>query len=337
MKKFVLLILVFFILPFILFGKIVSLPEIVNPDSIIVNHNKLFITENEFIYIYSLEDIKLLKRFGKKGQGPGEFLTAPDINLKLHINSDYIFVNSISKVSRFTKEGELIKEKRTPETGSVYQPLGKIFVGSSVIMEDKLQYYTINIYTSNFEKEKEIFKQETPFQPQSFIKGFNPLTQSESFIKFYSRHNKIFVNDEYGIIHVFDSTGNELFSIKYDYGELKVTDKYKEEVYDFYKVHPGTKMFFERIKSKMKFPKYFPVIRDYQVENNKIYVLPYAKKNGRNCFHVFDMKGNLLKIIPVIIKEENILKLFPYYIKDDKLYQLVENEGKWELHIISID
>lgn len=336
MKKLI-IILVIIISPFFLFGKIVSLPEIVNPDSIIVNHTKLFITEDEFIYIYSLEDFELLKKFGKKGQGPGEFLTMPAINIKIYIQNDYLFVNSISKLSIFTKSGEYVKEIRAPMPDFEYQPLGKMFVGSSVIMEDKVQYLTINLYDANFEKKKEIYRQKSPFQPQSFIYGFNPLTQSESFIKFYSRYDKIFVNDENGIIHVFSPTGKELFSIKHDYNKLKVIDKYKEEVYDFYKSHPGTKMLFDKIKSKMKFPKYFPVIRDYKVADNKVYVLPYVKKNGKNCFYVFDMRGNLLKKIPVIIKEENILKLFPYSIKDDKVYQLVENDGKWELHIISIE
>jgi len=334
MKKLILIILLFIIFPFILQGKVVPLSEIINPESIVVDSNRVFITEEESIYIYSLEDFKLLKKFGKKGQGPGEFLSMPGLNIKLYVQHDYLFINSISKLSIFTKEGEFVREIKTPSLGSEYQPLGEMFVGSSVLREDRVQYFAFDLYDENFKKKEEIFRQKSPFQHIS--EEFNPLTQIKSFVKFYSGYNKIFVNDESGIIHVFAPAGQEIFFIKHEYGKLKVTKNHKEEVYDYYKTHPGTKMIFEALKNKMKFPKYFPVIRDYHVADNRIYVLPYAKNNGKNWLYVFDMSGDLLNEIPVTIKERNILELFPYSIKDDKLYQLVENEGEWELHIGSI-
>jgi hypothetical protein len=48
------------------------------------------------------------------------------------------------------------------------------------------------------------------------------------------------------------------------------------------------------------------------------------------------MKGKLVEKIPVKIEEKNILELYPFFIKGRKLFQLVENEEEWELHIKSI-
>lgn len=334
MRRFILVSLGIIFLSFILVGKVFQIPELINPDFIIVNKNKIFIVEETSVYIYSLEDFKLLKKFGKKGEGPGEFLTAPGVKIKLFVQNDSLFINSLSKVSIFTEDGRLLKEIRKPRRESEYQPLGEIFAGASVLMENGVQYLTIDLYDKNLNKKKEIFRQRAPFQPQDLNKGFNPLNQES--IKFYSKYNRIFVSDENGIIHVFEPTGREIFSIKHDYSRLRVSDMHKEEVYDFYKEHPGTKGMFEYLKSKMRFPEYFPIIRDYQIADNKIYVLPYAEKKGEKFFYVFDMQGNFLETIPTEIKEKNILELFPYSIKDNKLYQLIERGEKWELHVNSL-
>jgi len=333
-KKFILIMFLFFSLLFILYGKIVSIPDLVNPNSIFIDKNNMYITEGTSIYIYSLKDFKLLKKFGEKGQGPGEFITLPGIDMRLYILNNHLFINSISKVSIFTKKGIFVKEIRTKKRDADFQPMGKIFVGSSVIMKDKVQYQTINIYNANFKKIKEMFRQKAPFQHNSLITGFNPLIQLTS--QFYSMYGRIFISDNNGIIHVFEATGEEIFLIKYNFEKLKVTNNHKEEVYNYYKNHPGTKMIFEAIKTKIKFPKYFPYIRSYKVNDNRIYVLPYAKKNGMNCLYIFNMKGKLVKKVSVKIRENNILELYPFFIKGRKLFQLVESEEKWELHIKSI-
>jgi hypothetical protein len=336
MKITSLIISLLIILNFAFAEKVIVLPDLVNPNSIIIDNDNMYITEGTSVYIYSLKDFKLLKKFGGKGQGPGEFITLPGIDMRLYILNNHLFINSISKISIFTKKGIFVKEIRTKKRDADFQPMDKIFVGSSVIMKDKVQYQIINIYNANLKKIKEIFRQKTPFQPDNLITGFNPLIQFQSTSQFYSMCNRIFIKDNNGIIHVFKATGKEIFLIKHNFEKLKVTNNHKEEVYNYYKNHPGTKMIFKAIKNKMKFPTYFPYIRNYKVNDNRIYVLPYAKKNGISCFYIFNMKGKLVEKIPVKIEEKNILELYPFFIKGRKLFQLVENEEEWELHIKSI-
>ncbi len=98
---------VFFLIVLLLFmsnvyaSKIVSLPEIFEPSSIVVDSNQIYIVEGTTIYIYSLEDFNLKKKFGRKGEGPQEF---KDDIISIEVKSDYILVNSLNKVSFFKME-----------------------------------------------------------------------------------------------------------------------------------------------------------------------------------------------------------------------------------------
>ena len=68
-----------------------TLEDILKPRSLTVYKGKAYITEKEAIHIVSLESGKLLKSFGRKGEGPGEFKRAPNIrivdddNWELHV------------------------------------------------------------------------------------------------------------------------------------------------------------------------------------------------------------------------------------------------------------
>ena len=51
---------------------VTKLTELTKPDSIISKNGKLYILERTFIYIYSQDTLKLEKKFGRSGEGPGE-------------------------------------------------------------------------------------------------------------------------------------------------------------------------------------------------------------------------------------------------------------------------
>ncbi|MGD2088646.1 MAG: hypothetical protein PVH61_20885 [Candidatus Aminicenantes bacterium] len=48
--------------------EVVPLPDLINPDGIQADRHQLYITERHSIYIYSLKDFKLTKKFGKSGE-----------------------------------------------------------------------------------------------------------------------------------------------------------------------------------------------------------------------------------------------------------------------------
>ena len=83
------------------------LPDLVNPDSITAQNNKLYITDSESVCIYDGEKLLLLRKFGKKGEGSGEFRFAPGgtVKLGLCLTSDRIMVNSMNRV-HFSSSGK---------------------------------------------------------------------------------------------------------------------------------------------------------------------------------------------------------------------------------------
>ena len=113
------------------------------PDAILINDNQLYITEGSSVLIYSMKDFKLIKKFGRKGEGPEEFKGKPQLN----VQGDYIIVNSRAKVSFFTKNGTFIREVNHILSGRTFQPLGDGFVGyHSGADEDEIRYSGIYIY-----------------------------------------------------------------------------------------------------------------------------------------------------------------------------------------------
>ena len=99
-------------------------------------------------------------------------------------------------------------------------------------------------------------------------------------------------------------------------------------------------LFWRRVYYRpLTFPDYFPVIADFFVDDDTIYVMTWKKENGSNEFFTYDMKGKFKKRLLIPIKYESELSSYPTTIKKAKLYQIVENENKeeWEFHVSQIN
>ena len=102
----------------------------------------------------------------------------------------------------------------------------------------------------------------------------------------------------------------------------------------FLKTSPETKNAFPMLQP-IRFPKLFPVISSFFVDQGIIYVMTWKRDQGKNEFFTFDMKGRLLKRTMVPIQYETYIQAYPMVIKNGKLVQLLENEEdqEWELRI----
>ena len=101
MRKYVLFILVLsftFIMPG---EKIVPMPELHNPATIIVDQGQILVAEFPHIFVYSLDDFKFIIKFGQKGEGPEEFFQYTRIQVDPK-QPQYIVINSHMKMSYFT-------------------------------------------------------------------------------------------------------------------------------------------------------------------------------------------------------------------------------------------
>jgi hypothetical protein len=314
--------------------KAATLTELMKPGTIQVDSSRLYVTEGASIYIYSLKDYKLLKKFGREGQGPMEFAIHPRMQLSLDVSTDELIVNSLGKLSYFSKDGTFKREIKATLTSSLFKPMGNQFIGLGQVFDKQKMYNTVNFYDSNLKKIKEIYRADSGLKGPG--KGIVAI-QKVFWFQYYD--NKIFLPGEGDAsIDAFDKNMKKLFTIRVESKKRKVTEEFKKEVIDYIKTSPQTKDIYEILLKPVRFPGYFPIIQFFFGADNILYVMTWIRENEKNQFHTFDMKGKFLKKLWIPLVYQNYLQPFPLAVKNGKLYQVIENmdEEIWELHISEI-
>ena len=118
-----------------------------------------------------------------------------------------------------------------------------------------------------------------------------------------------------------------------------VTGEIEKQYIDTWKV--SLKEEYKAFNTRFGFPSIFPNIRNFHVMDDKIFIITYKEKQGKNAMYIYSMAGKLLQTVYVPLVEVDMIlpQLYNYYtIKDGKLYKLVEDldKEKWELHISAI-
>lgn len=329
MKKMIFTLLVLSVLMGTVYGeKLATLTGIMKPGSIYIDDRQIYIMENKTFLIYSFQDFKLKKKFGKEGEGPQEFKGT----MHLIPLADHLLINSVGKISYFTRDGDFIKEKKSPTgfSSARFYPLGNGYVGRGSEEKNGIQYVTINFFDSYLKKGKELYRMKAIFQSAGKIEMLK-----QPFI-YQTYDNKVYVAGKQGfIIDVLDHTGKPLFSINQKYEKRKFTGDDEKKARDALRLL--YKQQYERLKNRLAFPDYFPEIGDFQVTDKKIYVSTWKVENDSNEWFIFDLQGKLLKRLFVPIVFMMPLEPYPYTVKNGKLYQLIETEDEqWELHASEI-
>jgi len=334
MKKIIILLFIFIVCNITLAGKIVPLPELLKPISIQLDNSQIYITEGTTIYIYSLDNFKLVKKFGKDGEGPQEFKILPQLPLIINVSTNRIMVNSLGKVSYFTKNGEFINEEKV-KAGFVFNliPMGKYLAGQGVSQENNIRYRSINIYDRELNKIKEVCKVEDNFQGPG--QGFKVVHTAFSH---QTMGNLLFVAQSKDfIINVYNQKGTERSFITMDYELVNFTQKDKDNINEYIETDASIKQFSELLKP-IRYPDEFPAIFTIYSVDQKLYVMTWKRVNQQNEFFVFDKDGKLIKKSFLPLAYQNALLPSPFAIKNNKFYQVVENEEteEWDLHINKI-
>ncbi len=223
MKKFNLVIL-FLLFSSLIFPKLIgTLPDVMKPQMLVVEGDRFYVAEGTKFSIFSLKDLKLLKTFGKKGEGPGELIEIQNFPNKITIQGDQIFVTGIGKAIIFSKTGEFIKEFKT--TQSVFQliPAGNNLIAKEFLQskDGKVRYMTIVLYSSEMKKIKELHRQK--WMQQQGSPGII-LDMSLDFTSVAVEDKKIFIEKSLKgfLIDVYDLNGTKLYSIKKDLPKREV-------------------------------------------------------------------------------------------------------------------
>jgi hypothetical protein len=324
----------------------IIIPEIVNPKALQIAGNNLFITDGTSVYIYSLDDFKLKKKFGQAGQGPGDFMPydflVRDIpSIGVTILQDKIFVSSLNKVSVFSKDGSFLKEKKFgKETMTVnIAPFGKNYIGKVLDYKREKKrgkevviYYTFRIYDSELNKIKDICSH--PFDRH--------ILKKEK--EFCVNNDLVYISGKEGIsIDVYNQNGDLNKTISKDYKRIKVNKLDKKKVVNWYEEdsffkeeYKGNERFWKEIREEINKTDFFPAFRSFVIANDRIYMETYKHQDNKTEFLIFNIKGEFIKTVYLPLEYQDMFKPYTYTISENKLYQIVEKNEKHNLYITKI-
>lgn len=324
------------------------LPEVIKPAAIAVEGNRLYITEGTSIHIYSLNPFKYIKKFGKTGEGPGEFLRMP----YLIPYTGHLYIINPGKLMFFSKDGVFQREIKLPfhyfYLNYPLLPVKGNYTGFQLKrVEGKLKFvYLGKIYKDDYTFLKQFYMGISPSLPPPPRAGTKPVKVDFDVIgeclDFAVDDNKIFVADSRKglFISVFDHKGNLLYEINKKYKKIKVPAAFKENYMKEQKESEN----WEQLKMRFNyiFKEHYPAFFTFKIKDHKIYVATYEKKGGKYGVKVMDLDGNILKRSFAFLPDPMDREVygFPNYsttydICDNKVYYLKENQESdmWELRV----
>ncbi len=326
--------------------KLAVLPELMKPGNIEIDGDNLYALDGVVVYVYSMKDYRLLTKFGKKGQGPGELVPDDEIPLQMRLVNGNIFLNSQTKIIYYSKEGKILKEKTFPFTSLQIVPLGKGFAVS------RPGFGTNGAFSLNvilYDAQLKPIKTLTSMKDKLSIK--RKIVIPTPYIYLHCANDTLFVtggNQRDFHIEVFDKEGNPLKPIKAPYQRLELTDSFKKELIEWFKTDSRFSSAPVEVFQRLHFLRYLPAIRNVVVSNTtasksgRIYVQTYKQQGSLSEFFVFDFKGNLLKKVFLPPASRYKVKMnhqiaFTFY--NNKYYYLVENldAEEWELHMEEVN
>lgn len=305
------------------------------PDHIRVDHDYIYIVEPYSLLIYSRKNFKLVKMFGNKGEGPGQFRETVGVDrLSIKLFPDYVFVGSLQKSTYLTREGDLKKEIRLTEfTLSDHFPFYDRLLGCKYKIKKEeravgISYRVFGIFETGGSLDKEICDIREPnfYEENGFINDMCTKRQQMD-----TCGDRIYISGRKGfVIDIYDKNGTFLKSLEHNATGRKLTEKEKEEVYNVYEVffrHLSGGRYWPRAQRLMQIPDQFSAFHSFLIADEKIYVQTYKNEADDNAdIYVFHPDGNLLEKISFPFIWEDICKPHVFTIKDNTLFQVVPNE-----------
>ena len=322
------------------------------PGMIRVSNDELYVIEDATVFVYSINDCQLKRKFGKKGEGPGELKVVPTWVNGITIFSDTVYAESVDKIVEFSKDGNLKREKKKPAESAKFTPVGNNFVGKKIKrdLSNRMMLITIVLYDSDMNEIKELYRQKFPQQPaQRGVK----IELFSDFLNFQVADNKIFIEKSLKgfVIEVLASDGKPLYQIEKKYEQIKVTKKHQWAALEKVKQDPTIKRRLRQFGSwenltkamQFTFPDFMPPIQHIDIADKKLYVQTFNVVGNKVEHIVMDLKGKTLGTfylpeLPDPGLKGKALGVKLYTIENKKLYYLKEDQDKeqWRLHIEEI-
>jgi hypothetical protein len=318
-----------------------TLAGVFEPEMMTIADSNLYIVEGTHVLIYSLKDLRLIKKIGGPGAGPGEFKPADYWYNTVTVLPDQIFIDGFDKTAYFSKDGQLLREAKKPIGLSRMVPIGDHFAAVKLEhLEGDVQYHCLFLFDANGNSLKEICRQESPVQQMT-----RKMEMIPDVLNFAVWEDKLFVEKsrEGFVLEIFNSRRDRLCRIEKKIEKIPVTKTHENDAIEAFKTDPFLKRLgFEEFKrlSTFVWPKSLPPIKDFTVADGKIYVRTSLGRDGKENWLILDLKGKtLLRADMPRLDNAPLLATLNgvhyYAVHQNKLYFLKDNEktDEWELFI----
>ena len=322
------------------------LPDILEPDGFQVSGTEVFVLEGAIVYVFDHTSLRLKRRFGREGQGPGEVEITPWLSNTLRVSPDQAIIDSANKLVVYARSGDLIREKiRQPHFTQVV-PWGegyavRLRIGGDT--EDTTQHSSIQFLDGETDELRELYRQ--PFAGQR-----DQLDMIPDSIHFQVYKNNLFVerSPEGFVIDVYGTDGRKIREIRREYTKKPVTRADRRFYEQLLKEDPMMNIQEEnweqfKTRTRLKYPDSFPAIRDLVIAGDRIYVKTFEGREARDEFLVLDLKGELLTraYLPQVREPGFTEQMMGtgvrlYCIDKGRYYYLRELDEGCELHVEAI-
>jgi hypothetical protein len=305
------------------------------------------VIEGAMLFSYQLPSLRLVKRIGKKGEGPGEMQTHALLPNRIVACSSGLMMEGLVKIMLVSPDLELIREVR--KRGVAYQlyrlkPFGEGFVGIRMVIENPKIFLTLTLFDGEMKVVKDLYRQETVDRDKEVI-------MVRDTIHYQVHNDRLYVEESEGgfRIGVYSSQGERVKRIKHERPGRKLIGADRDAILEDLRVD---NMISRIIKSQggwanfkkqatFTFPETFPAIRDLLVDGDRLYALTYNYRENGEEWVVLDLNGRILGVACLPKPRQSSFTLRSlgrenrfFAIADNTYYYLVEDEEKemWELH-----
>lgn len=280
------------------------------------SQGNIFISDGEARQVKVFDkDGHLIRSFGRKGQGPGEFQVIHDIVLTPD-ETIMILDRGNLRLSFFSPEGKLLKDvslSRIPDVFRIYPDSEGNYTARFRFRRPNT-IYQIKKLDENLEELSLVAELEHP-RRSGVIEIYDPQLR----VVIMNNGNIVWGNWHQYKLMISDRTGKKVREIRKEYDPVKITDEDREKM---------TKELFANLplRSKVEFPDYYPAFQGLSCdEQGRIFVRTseYTGNDQGYYYDVFDEEGRYMAKI--------LLPFSPRTWKNNTLYTVEEDEEGFQI------
>ena len=269
---------------------------------------------------------KLIKTFGREGQGPGEMQNPRFIQITSK-EEVMVFDPGTRRLLFFSMEGKYLRQTSTAKIAYPMHPIKLDSRGeltALLVPPPPMGGIELKKFDSNLDLLMMIYKTEkddsylrrerTPWQPDLLC----VVAQNDNIVWAYPKKYEF---------QVLNPEGKLISKIIKDHESVNVTEEDQERYMERY----------ERILSRLPmprykiiFPDYFPAFSDMSVdEEGRIFLRTYERVKDKENFYyfdVFDSEGKYIAKVPIFVSLNR-----PFVWKKNKLYTIEEDEEGFQM------